>query len=255
MTFLPPRILSAACFGLALLASAPALAQDDPATVAVGLPPVHGLVTRLLDGVATPELVIDRPGLHGAADLPADKRALLDRADMVIWTGAGLETPIADATIKSPTLARRALTVGDTMYVLHRPRPGALVSEKPADRRYWMDPRLALTAVKRLAPALVPLYPDNFERILENEEALVGEIKAIEAEMRQALGAEDGTPLTAPDMDELYLAWRFKGAVVHCPEAMAIGAGWTTEPGPDMYVRMMRRVLAALLECRARAGS
>src|SRR5690606_8985432 len=73
---------------LALLAG-PALAAPQ---VVATIKPLHALVAGVMEGVATPQLLIEgaaRP--HGFSMRPSDA-AKLERADMVFWIGEDLET-------------------------------------------------------------------------------------------------------------------------------------------------------------------
>ena len=72
-------------FGLAGIARA-----DAPAVVA-DIPPVHSLVAIIMDGVGSPDLLV-QPGAspHGYSLRPSEARAL-NRAQAVFWIGEGLE--------------------------------------------------------------------------------------------------------------------------------------------------------------------
>ena len=95
-----------AALPLALLS--PAAFADVPA-VATDIAPVHGLVARVMDGVAVPDLVI-RPGAtpHEYSLRPSEAAAL-ERADLVFWVGEAL-TPWLQDTLS--TLASDAVVVG-----------------------------------------------------------------------------------------------------------------------------------------------
>ncbi|MFV1494836.1 zinc ABC transporter substrate-binding protein [Phaeobacter sp. JH20_02] len=94
-------------------------------TVAADITPVHGLVSRVMQGVGAPELVVP-PGAspHSHAMRPSEARAL-DQANLVFWVGPRLtpwlEGPIAtlasDAKVISLLEAdtTRQLTVRDTV--------------------------------------------------------------------------------------------------------------------------------------------
>lgn len=78
-----------------LLISATAL-RADPPRVVTDIAPVHGLVSQVMQGVATPDLVIP-PGAspHGYAMRPSEARAL-SRSDVVFWVGPLLTPWMAD---------------------------------------------------------------------------------------------------------------------------------------------------------------
>lgn len=66
-------------------------AQAEPPRVVSDIPPVHGLVARVMQGVSEPQLLV-RPGAspHSYSLRPSDARALSD-ADLVVWVGPALE--------------------------------------------------------------------------------------------------------------------------------------------------------------------
>ncbi|GAB5446267.1 zinc ABC transporter substrate-binding protein [Gymnodinialimonas sp.] len=69
----------------------------DVPSVAVDITPVHSLVARVMDGVGTPNLVI-QPGAspHEYSLRPSEAAALQD-ADLVFWMGEGLTPWMEDA--------------------------------------------------------------------------------------------------------------------------------------------------------------
>lgn len=96
-----PLSLSGALLGGAAFAEVP--------RVAVDIAPVHSLVSRVMDGVGTPELIV-QPGAspHEYALRPSEATALQE-ADLVFWIGADL-TPWLQDTIE--TLAPAAVVTG-----------------------------------------------------------------------------------------------------------------------------------------------
>ena len=83
--------LSAAVFAAAsssLLADVPAVATD--------IAPVHSLVSRVMEGVGAPELIVPpRSSPHGYAMRPSEARAL-SGADLVVWIGPALTPWLSD---------------------------------------------------------------------------------------------------------------------------------------------------------------
>jgi len=78
----------------ALMGSA---AMADVPDVAVDIAPVHSLVARVMDGVGTPDLIV-QPGAspHEYSLRPSEAAALQD-ADLVFWMGKDLTPWMADA--------------------------------------------------------------------------------------------------------------------------------------------------------------
>ncbi|MFG6610108.1 zinc ABC transporter substrate-binding protein [Sulfitobacter sp. 1A12057] len=78
-----------------LAAAASPLWADVPA-VATDIAPVHGLVSQVMEGVGTPDLIVPpRSSPHGYAMRPSEARAL-SGADLVVWVGPSLTPWLAD---------------------------------------------------------------------------------------------------------------------------------------------------------------
>lgn len=94
---------------LASLLSTVALpvAADVPNVVA-DIGPVHGLVSRVMEGIGEPELVIPRASSVHTYEMRPSQAAMLENADIVFWIGEEL-TPWFEKPVE--TLAQDAVTV------------------------------------------------------------------------------------------------------------------------------------------------
>ena len=77
----------------------------DAPRVAVDIAPVHSLVTRVMEGVGTPDLIIQAGASPHEYSLRPSEAAALQDANLVFWIGSGL-TPWLTGTIE--TLAPNA---------------------------------------------------------------------------------------------------------------------------------------------------
>ena len=142
--------------------------------VAVDIPPVHALVSRVMQGAGAPDLIVS-PGAsaHGYSLRPSQAAALSD-AHLVVWVGADL-TPWLSKPLDS--LAGDAAVV-DLLQVpgtVLRPfRTGAIFDRDHDDRQVtggagqgtvdphaWLDPENASLWMAEIARALAELDPDN----------------------------------------------------------------------------------------------
>lgn len=232
-----------------LFATVPAWAAPPPRVV-VSLPPLHSLVARLLENVATPELLMKDQVRAHLTELDATQIDAVRRADLVVWSGPELEGAIAEAGLVMPDLASRTLTLSRYVPLI---TPTADGSDQPGparDLRFWLDPRLTHHAIHMIAPALVRLYPDASDTILDNEIALIAELHHTEHATRAALGTAEGTPLHLVGSDLRYLEWRFNLPVVGCARGNFDPLGFNLTAGPALYGRLMdgaRDTLAACL--------
>lgn len=91
---------------LALTAlAAPGPAQASPRVVA-DIPPVHGLVARVMAGVGEPALLIPAAASPHGRGLRPSEAALLDGADLVVWIGPALSPGLARAVARLAGRAR-----------------------------------------------------------------------------------------------------------------------------------------------------
>ncbi|GAB5469128.1 MAG: zinc ABC transporter substrate-binding protein [Rhodospirillales bacterium] len=75
-----------------LLAAHSTTAQADSPEVVVSIKPLYGLTAAIMEGVATPELLLDETASpHGYSLRPSDARDL-SQADLVVWIGPDLES-------------------------------------------------------------------------------------------------------------------------------------------------------------------
>lgn len=230
-----------------------ASAANDGATgrVAVSVPALHSLVSHLLAGVDSPDLLFADIAAKNALVPDTQGRTKIDTAKMVIWVGPEHEPALAGLRTIDPAASTKGLTLTTSTPLLSL--PGTTHGERVTgiqDQRFWLDPRLAKVAVGRIAPNLVRLYPDHVERIMDNEIALKKRLKMMEHHFRHTLGTPVGVPLTVPESDVLYLAWRFNLAVPNCPAGAKTVTSFKHAPGQDYYFNMMETVLADLKACQ-----
>jgi zinc transport system substrate-binding protein len=177
--------------------------------VVVSIAPVHSLAAMVMDGVATPRLLLSG-GMspHDFALKPSHARAL-DRARLVIWVGPGLERflvkPLVTlgrhaqklALIKTPGLILRPTRGGGLWETSDRgPSAGHHGLEagghEPAigrgiDPHIWLDPRNAMAMVGEIARVLARMDAPNGARYRANMRRAIGEIAALDAALAARL--------------------------------------------------------------------
>lgn len=90
----------------AALVGSPAMA--DVPDVAVDIAPVHSLVARVMDGVGTPDLIVQPGASPHEYSLRPSEAAALQNADLVFWMGKDLTPWMTDAV---ETLSKDAAVV------------------------------------------------------------------------------------------------------------------------------------------------
>lgn len=86
MRIMSPLLAAALCAAVPAAASPSSSASAKPKVV-VSLPPLHSLVSRMLQGVAEPELLMDQRLDTRLVDLNGRQVEALRRADLMIWSG------------------------------------------------------------------------------------------------------------------------------------------------------------------------
>ena len=97
----------------------------DVPRVATDIAPVHGLVARVMQGVGSPDLIVQQGASpHGYSLRPSEAMAI-DRADYVFWMGEAL-TPWLEGTLDSLAAEARVIELLDVDGVIALPfREGA----------------------------------------------------------------------------------------------------------------------------------
>ena len=181
--------------------------------VIVSIPPLHSLVAGVMDGVGSPVLLGDSD--NQSSTLSLTNKLHLVTADMVVWVGPGYEKALAQ-TVENELPALKPNMFALSHFLPLLPKGGIDLDKvnDPENRQahrdlvFWMDPKLAVMAVRRITLKLSKLDPDNLETYLDNEINVVTRIKKMAHEMSSSLAPLRGS-LTKQDQIPAYLAWRF----------------------------------------------
>ncbi|UYQ71892.1 zinc ABC transporter substrate-binding protein ZnuA [Pelagibacterium flavum] len=210
---------------IALFAATPALAAPN---VVATIKPLHSLVAGVMEGVGTPELLIEGAASpHGFSLRPSDA-GKLESADLVFWIGENLET-FLDGPLD--TLSAGATKV-EMMNIegmnIRELREGGLFEvhshddeheeheheehaedehvdeddhahedehdHEHGDAHLWLDPQNARLMVAAIADALIAADPENAEAYNANGQALAARLDALQAEIDARLEPARGKP-------------------------------------------------------------
>ena len=147
----------------AFLAGFAAVAQaGSPPKVVADIAPVHSLVAQVMDGVATPGLLLGAAASpHDYSMKPSDARKLA-AADLVVWTGPVLTPWLRDALdALAPEAARITFAELDGVTLLPFRSGSRFNHDDPADDDHdhaggvdghiWLDPQNAAVLVREVA--------------------------------------------------------------------------------------------------------
>lgn len=215
------------------------LAMAAPNVVAT-IKPVHSLVASVMAGVGEPYLVVKGGSSpHTYALKPSDAGAI-EAADVIFWTGHGMELFLAD---KVEVLAPNAVSVPlseASGITLLAPREGGMFDphmhegeegheeghdhahEEEADMHMFLDPQNAQIMVTAIAETLSKADPENAALYAANAEKTRAGLVALEAEIAAALAPVKDKPFVVFHDAYQYFEKRFglnvAGSITVSPE-------------------------------------
>lgn len=152
--------------------------------VVASIAPIHSLAAGVMRGVGAPRLLVAAGGSpHNARLKPSAARALA-RADIVFWTGPGmemfLEKPLA------------ALAAGAR--VVELAAVSGLQRQANADPHVWLDPANARAMVSAMVVALAETDPANAPTYAANGARLAARLDALDRDLAAALAPVRAVP-------------------------------------------------------------
>ena len=241
-----PRSTSALVLAALLSAALTGRASADPPRVVASIPPVHGIVAAVMEGVGTPHLLL--PGgssPHGGALKPSDARRIAS-ADLVFWVSEYLET-----TVRKPisTLARESATVA----VMALPGVRRLTTREGGiwqadgghedgnqvrfDTHLWLDADNAAAIARGVARALAAADPDNAAAYEANAGRFAARAAALDREIRDTLAPVTHTPYVVFHDAYQYFEQRY---------GLAAAGALTVSPERPPGIRRILEVRAAI---------
>ena len=248
-------------------------AYADTPQVAVDIAPVHSLVARVMDGVGTPDLIIQPGASPHEYSLRPSEAAALQNANLVFWIGPDL-TPWLTDTIKTlaPDAAVTALMEADgTIELVFR--EGALFEahaheddddhvdeahddhddeetgheghgQGAHDPHAWLSPQNAMTWLNVIAGQLSAADPDNAGAYFTNAAAGRTEMEALIGEVTATLDpVRDGQFLVFHD------AYQYFEMDFDFPASGAISIGDASDPSPARIAEIQDRIAEQGIDC------
>ncbi len=222
--------------------------------VAVSIKPLHAIVASVMEGLATPDLIVTRAGSpHGYAMRPSEARAL-NRAVLVFWMGEDLEAflrkPLAAlggetkvvALIDAPGLALLPARGGGA-WDGGGERGGDALPRGAFDTHVWLDPANATAIARAAAAALGDADPANRAASAANAARFARRADDLDAEIRAVLAPVADVPFALFHDAFQYVERRYG--------LNAVGA-LTVSPDRTPGARRLRRVRARIAGSGAR---
>jgi protein SCO1/2 len=165
---------------------------------AVGLPevvvssrPLHSLVAGLMLGAGEPRLLISGREAPWDYRPTAAQERLVERADLVVWSGAELEPEI-------DRLLQRATIAGEVFEVLSAAPIKVLPSRADDARRdpmFWLDTRNMLILLDAMGERLIALDPSRADLYRRNWRQLAARLGKIDRNLEFSYRDVSGMPV------------------------------------------------------------
>jgi zinc transport system substrate-binding protein len=185
----------------AMLAPIPLFAATPEVTASIQ--PIHSLAASVMQGVATPSLLISgNQSPHHLSLRPSQMRQL-SRADLVLWVGPILETPVGhilhadSANVRHSALidvapldllpARRDLHAWSRNHDDHDPHAAV-------DPHVWLSPQNARALVQYLGDRLQQLDPEHASQYRSNVLSTLQRIDRLDEDIEQQLASLQQRP-------------------------------------------------------------
>lgn len=225
-----------------------ALAAPD---VVASIKPVHSLVSAVMAGVGEPTLIVKGSASPHTYSLRPSDAGAIEGADVVFWTGHGMEMFLGDAL---GTLASKAKVVelaespGITLLPVreggafeHHSHEGEDEhahddhahddhadehdhEEEGGDMHFWLDPENAKLMVTQIATTLSEVDPDNAATYEANAAKEIITLDALETEIAATLAPIQSKPFIVFHDAYQYFEKRFgldlAGSVTVTPDVM-----------------------------------
>ncbi|WP_337266924.1 zinc ABC transporter substrate-binding protein [Oryzifoliimicrobium ureilyticus] len=218
-----------------------ATAADTPVVV-TSIKPLHSLVASVMQGVGTPELIVDGSASpHTYAMKPSNARAL-QNAKVVFWMGPGLETfltkPLSDLgpeTIvaeldEAPNLVKLKYRAGGPFEADSDEDHDSHGSEDQDhahdqfDTHLWLDPMNAKAMVAEITTALSAADPRNALAYQNNAAALSDRIDTLDQQIKTTVAPVANKPFIVFHDAYQYFEHRYgvkvAGSITVSPETL-----------------------------------
>ena len=176
----------------------PGFAQAEVPRVAVTIKPLHSLVAAVMGELGQPALIVDGVASPHSYSLTPSDAETLQAAELVFWTGHGLELFLEDAlhTIAAEAnVVELAATPGLELlpvraggaFEAHAHEAEGAHGHEAIDMHFWLDPHNGARLVTAIADALAVADPEHAGAYAANAESYNGELAALTDELDAAL--------------------------------------------------------------------
>lgn len=236
--------------------AAPALAEVP--RVATDIAPVQGLVSRVMTGVGTVDLIVPQGAPVHTYDLRPSAAAALDSADIVFWMGESL-TPWLARSVETLAAKAQVVSLLETMGTELRPfREDKSFAADDAhghgvdhthtgegiDPHAWLDPENAMRWLDVIEGVLASNDPENADTYRTNATAGKAEIATAVAAANTRLAGAQATQYVVFHDAYQYFEMRFGLVPIG-----AVTLGDAALPGPQRLAILRDRLAETGTKC------
>ena len=184
-----------------LCASALATSAAAAPKVVTSIVPLHSLVSSVMEGVATPELLMSGQNSEHNASFTPQQLSDMAHADAVFMIGNNLEAKLGEISGTETVGGKKFVKMNEIQgLITHAIREGGTWEpdgdEPPstgvsADPHMWLDPENAKLMVKTIALTLDQVDPNNASVYNANAAKTISELDSLEIEIKTQM-----TPVT-----------------------------------------------------------
>ncbi len=165
-------------------------ADAVPAVVA-SIAPVHSAAAAVMDGIGTPELLLNPAvSVHDYHLKPSDMRRL-SRVDVLFWGGAPLESFLQKPIEAAGLTDKNVALLSDSRLTVLSARGGHGAT---ADGHFWLMPENMAQTARIIAEKLASLDPENAAAYKKNAEDFAKRTADLKQNGRRKLAPYAGMP-------------------------------------------------------------
>lgn len=230
-------------------------AHAEPKVVA-SIKPVHSLVSAVMEGVGTPDLIVTGAGSPHNHSLKPSQASLLEKAELIFWIGhefeAFLEKPVATIgeraksveLIDTPNLEKLAQREGGAFEAHdeeHDHRHDH--NDEKLDLHFWLDPENAKVMIKEIANTLIAADPANARHYKANSIATLSRLDTL---------INETSAVMAPVQDKGFIV--FHDAYQYFERRFGLSAAGSIVVNPEIMpgAERVREIKARIGEVKAR---
>lgn len=172
---------------LSLTSSRPNVQAEVAATIF----PVYDIVRSIAEPETSVALILEPGASPHTFEVTPQKATELSNVDTIFAIGNGLDTWVSDiANISDATVVTVDRSVDVVCVESNNDR-----DDGPCDPHYWLDAQNAIAIAETVRDTLTTRDPNNADAYRERTRTLIGELEALDAQLKQQLGTLEHTDI------------------------------------------------------------